>query len=67
MFVGSSAATELRDVPGRFLLAADDGTFEELQAMWLSKEDAIRLITKAVTNRTPAKLFERMTRVEIQD
>ena len=26
MFVGSSAATELRDVPGRFLLAADDGT-----------------------------------------
>ena len=63
MFVGSSAATELRDVPGRFLLAADDGTFEEMQAMWLSKEDAIRLIAKAVDGRTPAQLYERMTMI----
>jgi hypothetical protein len=42
MFVGSSAAIGFRDVPGRFLLAPEDGTFEELQAMWLSDEVATK-------------------------
>ncbi len=64
MFIGTAEATSIKDVPGRFLLATDDGTFAEMQAMWLSKPEAKALVTAATIRREPAQLYQRLRSTE---
>jgi hypothetical protein len=46
MFIGTAAATKLRKVPGRFYLRAPDGNLKELQAPYVSKQEAKEILSR---------------------
>ncbi len=58
LWLNRAAALELPDIPGRFLLATDSGIFEQLQGLFVSKQEVKQMLEHIATGSS--QLYRRI-------